>query len=85
MISSWVTDRAPWRSDVPRQSAPVSPPPMMTTSRPVAVTWFSTLSPAATRLAGGKNSIACMIPSSSRPGTGRSRAAVAPTERTTAS
>ena len=29
--SSWCTDRAPWRCAVPRQSAPVSPPPMMTT------------------------------------------------------
>ena len=29
--SSWCTARAPWRCAVPRQSAPVSPPPMMTT------------------------------------------------------
>ena len=28
---------APWRIDVPRQSAPVSPPPMITTCLPVAV------------------------------------------------
>ena len=37
MISSWVIERAPWRIAVPRQSAPVSPPPMMTTSLPSAV------------------------------------------------
>src|SRR5665647_2740090 len=35
MISSDVTDRAPWRRAVPRQSAPVSPPPMTMTSLPV--------------------------------------------------
>ncbi len=34
MISSWVTDAAPWRCAVPRQSAPVSPPPMITTCLP---------------------------------------------------
>ena len=34
--SSWATDRAPWRCTVPRQSAPVSPPPMMTTCLPAA-------------------------------------------------
>ena len=37
MISSWVTDAAPCRCAVPRQSAPVSPPPMMTTCLPAAV------------------------------------------------
>ena len=37
MISSWVTDAAPCRCAVPRQSAPVSPPPMMTTCLPSAV------------------------------------------------
>ena len=31
MISSCVIEAAPWRCAVPRQSAPVSPPPMMTT------------------------------------------------------
>ena len=36
MISSWCTDAAPWRCAVPRQSAPVSPPPMMTTCLPLA-------------------------------------------------
>ena len=33
-ISSWVTDAAPCRCAVPRQSAPVSPPPMITTCLP---------------------------------------------------
>ena len=37
MISSWVTDAAPWRCAVPRQSAPVSPPPMITTCLPAAM------------------------------------------------
>ena len=37
MISSWWTDAAPWRCAVPRQSAPVSPPPMMTTRLPLAL------------------------------------------------
>ena len=36
MISSWVTLRQPWRSAVPTQSVPVSPPPMTTTSLPRA-------------------------------------------------
>ena len=35
-ISSWVTEAAPWRCAVPRQSAPVSPPPMITTCLPAA-------------------------------------------------
>ena len=42
-------------------------------------------SPSATRLACGRNSMAWWMPPSSRPGTGRSRAAVAPIARTTAS
>ena len=36
MISIWVTERAPCRIDVPTQSEPVSPPPMTTTSLPLA-------------------------------------------------
>ena len=36
MISNWWTLFAPWRWLVPRQSAPVSPPPMMRTRLPVA-------------------------------------------------
>ena len=37
MISSWVTEAAPCRCAVPRQSAPVSPPPMITTCLPCGV------------------------------------------------
>src|SRR5437868_2278298 len=37
MISSWVTEAAPWRWAVPTQSAPVSPPPMTTTCLPSAL------------------------------------------------
>ena len=36
MISNWWTEAAFWRWQVPRQSAPVSPPPMITTRLPVA-------------------------------------------------
>src|SRR6185437_1698917 len=36
MISNWCTLFAAWRWLVPRQSAPVSPPPMMMTCLPVA-------------------------------------------------
>ena len=37
MISSWVTEAAPWRFEVPMQSEPVSPPPMTMTCLPFAV------------------------------------------------
>ena len=37
MISSWVTDAAPWRFEVPMQSEPVSPPPITMTCLPLAV------------------------------------------------
>src|SRR5438552_359481 len=37
-ISNWWIDAAPWRCAVPRQSAPVSPPPMITTRLPDVVT-----------------------------------------------
>ena len=36
MISSWVTDFAPCRNEVPMQSEPVSPPPITTTCLPPA-------------------------------------------------
>ena len=87
MISNWWTDAAPWRCAVPRQSAPVSPPPMMTTCLPSAVIGTSSTarSPSCTRLAHGRYSIAWWMPSSSRPGIGRSRPAVAPPASTTAS
>ncbi|COZ73740.1 Uncharacterised protein [Mycobacterium tuberculosis] len=63
MISNWCTAIAPWRCTVPRQSAPVSPPPMMTTFLPFAViggcpSSSRTSSPSCTRLAHGRNSIA---------------------------
>ena len=35
--SNWCTLLAPWRWAVPRQSAPVSPPPRITTRFPLAV------------------------------------------------
>ncbi len=85
MISSWVTEAAPWRSAVPRQSAPVSPPPMTMTCLPLALIGESTKSPSCTLLASGRYSIAWWMPLSSRPGTGRSRAVVAPAATTTAS
>ena len=84
-ISSCVIERAPWRVAVPRQSAPVSPPPMMMTSLPAAVIWSAISSPSEARLDCGRKSIAWWIPPSSRPGTGRSRASVAPIASTTAS
>ena len=37
MISSWVTEAAPWRFEVPTQSEPVSPPPITMTCLPLAV------------------------------------------------
>jgi hypothetical protein len=62
MISNWCTLAAPCRWAVPRQSAPVSPP-MMMTRLPLAVIggWpspSSTGSPCCTRLAQGRYSIA---------------------------
>ena len=85
MISSWCTDAAPWRCAVPRQSAPVSPPPMMTTCLPLASMGGGTSAPSWTRLEGLRYSRARCTPSSSRPGTGRSRGSVAPPASTTAS
>ena len=85
MISNWWTTRAPWRRAVPRQSAPVSPPPMMTTSMPAASTGAASRSPSWTRFESGRYSMAWRIPSNSRPGIGRSRHWVAPQASTTAS
>src|SRR6516165_9558688 len=84
MISSWVTDAAPCRCTVPRQSAPVSPPPMITTCAPRALMAGPVPFPTA-RLAAGRNSIAWWMPSRSAPGTGRPRGTVAPPASTTAS
>ena len=85
MISSCVIDAAPWRVAVPRQSAPVSPPPMITTCLPWAVIWSGTSTPSEARLDCGRNSIAWWMPPSSRPVAGRSRGRVAPTASTIAS
>ena len=85
MISSWVTEAAPWRSAVPRQSAPVSPPPMMTTCLPSALIGGRCRSPSCTRLAGTRYSIARWMPARSRPGAGRSRPRVDPPASSTAS
>src|SRR5262249_191497 len=77
-------DAAPCRCTVPRQSAPVSPPPMITTCRPRALMAGSV--PCATaRLAAGRNSMAWWTPSRSAPGTGRPRRIAAPPAPTTAS
>ena len=97
MISSWVTDRAPCRCAVPRQSAPVSPPPMMTTCLPRALIGGSGTGPgdvgpppdtsdaATARLDWGRYSMAWCTPASDAPGTGSPRATVAPPHSTTAS
>ena len=52
MISSWCTLRARWRWTVPRQSAPVSPPPMITTCLPSAEIGDASRQPSWTRLDG---------------------------------
>ena len=85
MISNWVIDFAPCRMAVPRQSAPVSPPPMITTSLPCGRDLVLHGLARATRLACGRNSIAWWMPLNSRPGTGSSRPMVDPVASTTAS
>ncbi len=52
MISSWWTLSARWRWTVPRQSAPVSPPPMITTCLPSAEIGDASSDPSCTRLEG---------------------------------
>ena len=76
-----VTDAAPWRCAVPRQSAPVSPPPMMMTCLPLArdghvLDGEVALLHAGWTTAGTPSPGGCRP--SSRPGIGRSRQAVAP-------
>jgi hypothetical protein len=83
--SNCVTDFAPWRFEVPTQSEPVSPPPMMTTFLPLAQRSAMPRSPATRLFWSGRNSIAKWTPSSSRPGIGRSRGCSAPPASTTAS
>ena len=74
-----IIDRA-WESGAVRPQ-----PPEWLSGRTVAVIWSSTVSPSEARLDCGRNSIAWWMPPSSRPGTGRSRASVAPMASTTAS
>ncbi len=75
MISSWVTDSAPWRIEVPMQSDPVSPPPITTTCLPAARISSTSprLLPATRRFCCGRKFMAKWTPSRSRPGTGKSR------------
>jgi integrase len=86
----WRTDRprvkgSPWRLLVPTQSDPVSPPPITITCLPSARNWPLSLSPALTLFCCGKNSMAKWMPSSSRPGTGKSRDCSEPPVSNTAS
>ena len=79
--SSWCTARAPWRCAVPRQSAPVSPPPMMTTSlvlRSDELVVRNLVAFAAAVLQRSGTPSRNGFPCSSRPGTGRSRGWPAP-------
>ena len=87
MISSCVTDSAPWRAEVPMQSEPVSPPPMTTTCLPAARIGSATsvFSPETRRFCCGRKSMAKWMPSRSRPSIGRSRGFSAPPESSTAS
>ena len=87
MISIWVTEAAPWRFEVPMQSEPVSPPPMTTTCLPSARIGMTLPSGSSLtrRFCCGRNSMAKWMPSSSRPGIGRSRGFSAPPASTTAS
>ena len=87
MISIWVMLLAPWRTAVPTQSEPVSPPPITTTCLPRASIRFSggRSMPCSTRFCMPSNSKAKCTPGSSRPGTGRSRGTSAPMARHTAS
>ena len=87
MISSCVTDSAPWRTEVPMQSEPVSPPPMTTTCLPLARIGSLVVSgsPETRRFCCGRKSIAKWMPPSSRPGIGMSRGFSAPPASATAS
>mmetsp|Transcript_10767 Transcript_10767/g.44541 ORF Transcript_10767/g.44541 Transcript_10767/m.44541 type:complete len:376 (-) Transcript_10767:1627-2754(-) len=77
----------PWRSAVPMQSVPVSPPPMTTTFLPLALSSLPSVRFESSRLLvlALRNSMAKCTPSPSRPSTGRSRGRVAPTASTSAS
>ena len=56
--SNCVIDLAPWRLDVPTQSEPVSPPPMITTCLSVAQSSGTPPSPATRLFCSGRKSIA---------------------------
>ena len=85
--SNWWTDSAPCRCAVPRQSAPVSPPPMMTTRLPAALMSGSsgTSSPSQRGSAGSGSRRRSESPAARGPGTGRSRGQPAPPPSTMAS
>ena len=84
MISICVTDLHPCLWDVPMQSEPVSPPPMTSTSLPLAVTRSALENsiPARTRFCCERSSRARCTPFSSRPGALRSRAVGVPVDMT---
>ncbi len=88
MISSWVTESAPWRIEVPMQSEPVSPPPITTTCLPSArigsVVERRLLARRGGSAAAG-NPWRSGCRARSRPGIGRSRGFSAPPASSTAS
>ena len=90
MTSSWVTEAAPWRFEVPTQSEPVSPPPITMTCLPLALSVprgaaRASSSPATRLFCCTRKSMAKWTPESSRPGTSRSRGHSAPPVSATAS
>ena len=87
MISNWWTEAAPWRCTVPRQSAPVSPPPMITTRLPAARDRGRRCRVGGVdRPVGQRQELHGLVDAGQLPaGIGRSRATVAPTASTTAS
>ena len=87
MISSCVTEAAPWRIEVPMQSDPVSPPPITTTCLPAALSVpfgaaCASPSPATRLFCWTRNSIAKWMPERPRPSISRSRGRSAPPANT---
>ena len=82
--SKLVRLRHDWRSDVPMQSVPVSPPPITMTSLPSAESAGALPSSNALVLS-VRYSMAKCTPGRSRPSMGRSRGTVAPVARSSAS
>mmetsp|Transcript_18873 Transcript_18873/g.47876 ORF Transcript_18873/g.47876 Transcript_18873/m.47876 type:complete len:327 (-) Transcript_18873:5192-6172(-) len=80
-------DVAPWRSEVPMQSVPVSPPPITTTFLPAALMNLpsASLESNSDLVLACRNSMAKCTPASERPSTGRSRGLVAPAASSSAS